>query len=161
ERIRTIFADDPSVVIPRIHRELSTKRMITMDLVGGIKITERAAIVAAGLAPREVMQDVMRIYCRMILAAGFFQADPQPGNLFVQPDGKIVVVDFGLAKELPDGFGLGLFELMFSMMTHNEAAMIRAFGELGFETKTGDSRTYVELASRMMRRTRSGTFEGE
>ena len=68
----------------------------------------------------------MRIYVRMILAYGFFQADPHPGNLFVRPDGQIVLLDFGLAKDLPPGFGLGMFELMFSMMTLNEAAMLKA-----------------------------------
>jgi predicted unusual protein kinase regulating ubiquinone biosynthesis (AarF/ABC1/UbiB family) len=103
----------------------------------------------------------MRIYVRMILAAGFFQADPHPGNLFVRPDRRIVLLDFGLSKELPEGFGLGLFELMFSMMTLNEAAMIRAFQELGFETKTGDPQTFVGIARRMMRRSDTGKFEGE
>ena len=72
-----------------------------------------------------------------------------------------MLLDFGLSKELPEGFGLGLFELMFSMMTLNEAAMIRAFQELGFETKTGDPTTFVAIAHRMMDRSDSGRFEGE
>jgi predicted unusual protein kinase regulating ubiquinone biosynthesis (AarF/ABC1/UbiB family) len=161
DRIRAIFADDPSVVIPQMIHELSTPRLIVMELVSGMKVTDKPALEAAGLRPADVMQDLMRIYTRMVFAAGFFQADPHPGNVFVKPDGRIVLVDFGLAKALPEGFGLGLFELMFSMMTMNEAAMIRAFDELGFETKTGDTRTFVELARRMVRRTHSGRFEGE
>jgi predicted unusual protein kinase regulating ubiquinone biosynthesis (AarF/ABC1/UbiB family) len=72
-----------------------------------------------------------------------------------------VLLDFGLSKELPKGFGLGLFELMFSMMTLNEAAMLRAFEELGFRTKTGDSSTFLLIARRMMERSESGRFEGE
>jgi predicted unusual protein kinase regulating ubiquinone biosynthesis (AarF/ABC1/UbiB family) len=95
------------------------------------------------------------------MADGFFQADPHPGNLMVTPDGSIIVLDFGLSKELPDGFGLGMFELMFSMMTLNESAMIRAFKELGFATKTGDGKTFVAIAQRMLRRSDSGRFEGE
>ena len=98
----------------------------------------------------------------MILAAGFFQADPHPGNLFVRPNKDIVIMlDFGLSKELPEGFGLGLFELMFSMMTLNESAMIRAFEELGFETKNGDNETFLLITRRMMRRSDTGRFEGE
>ena len=99
----------------------------------------------------------------MIMAAGFFQADPHPGNLMrpAPRRARPSVLDFGLCKELPDGFGMGLFELMFSMMTMNEAAMIRAFQELGFVTKTGDTETFVELAKRMLRRSGSGRFEGE
>jgi ubiquinone biosynthesis protein len=161
DRVRELFADDPGVAVPRIHREWSTSRLLVMELVDGIKITEREALEAAGLDPSEVVQDLMRIYVQMILAAGFFQADPHPGNLFVRPDRQIVLMDFGLAKELPEGFGLGLFELMFSMMTQNESAMIRAFQELGFETRTGDPATFVRIARRMMARSESGRFEGE
>ena len=72
-----------------------------------------------------------------------------------------MLLDFGLAKELPEGFGLGLFELMFSMMTLNESAMIRAFRELGFETRTGDPNTFLQIARRMMERSDTGRFEGE
>jgi predicted unusual protein kinase regulating ubiquinone biosynthesis (AarF/ABC1/UbiB family) len=161
DRIRGLFAEDDSVVVPRMHPALSTRRVLVMELVDGIKITEREAIEAAGLDPADVMQNLMRIYTRMILAAGFFQADPHPGNLFVRSNRQIVLMDFGLAKQLPDGFGLGLFELMFSMMTLNEAAMVRAFEELGFETKTGDPSTFVEIARRMMSRSDTGRFEGE
>ncbi len=161
DRVRELFARDASVVVPRIHRSWSTRRILVMELVGGIKITEKDEIRAAGLSPAEVMQELMRIYTRMILAAGFFQADPHPGNLFVQRDGKIVLLDFGLSKELPDGFGLGLFELMFSMMTLNQSAMVRAFEELGFETKNGDPSTFLLITDRMMKRSETGRFEGE
>jgi predicted unusual protein kinase regulating ubiquinone biosynthesis (AarF/ABC1/UbiB family) len=161
ERVRELFAGDARVWIPRIHRPLSTGRVLVMERVAGIKITEKAALEAAGLEPAAVVQELMRVYVRMILAAGFFQADPHPGNLMVTPDGRLIVLDFGLSKELPDGYGLGLFELMFSMMTMNESAMIRAFQELGFETKTGDTNTFLMIARRMMSQSRTGTFEGE
>jgi predicted unusual protein kinase regulating ubiquinone biosynthesis (AarF/ABC1/UbiB family) len=161
DRVRELFARDGTVVVPEIHREWSTRRVLSMQLVDGIKITEKEKIQAAGLEPADVVQELMRIYTRMILAAGFFQADPHPGNLFVQPDGQVVLLDFGLSKELPEGFGLGLFELMFSMMTLNESAMVRAFQELGFETKNGDPSTFLLITRRMMKRSDTGRFEGE
>ena len=170
DRIRELFADDAGVIVPRVHREWSTGKVLVMELVDGIKVTEKQALEAAGIDPAEVVQRLMHVFVRMILASGFFQADPHPGNIFVRPAQtrdedawrlELVIVDFGLAKELPQGFGLGLFELMFSMMTLNEAAMVRAFQELGFETKTGDPSTFVEIARRMMRRSDTGRFEGE
>jgi ubiquinone biosynthesis protein len=174
DRVRGLFASDPCVVVPRVFREWSTRRVLVMELVEGIKVTEKDALEAAGLDPAEVVQDLMHVYVRMILAEGFFQADPHPGNIFVRPlpaEGgrdragparvQLVIMDFGLSKELPEGFGLGLFELMFSMMTLNEAAMIRAFEALGFETKTGDTDTFVAVARRMMSRSDTGRFEGE
>ncbi|MBI1814421.1 MAG: AarF/ABC1/UbiB kinase family protein [Deltaproteobacteria bacterium] len=160
DRVRALFKDDPHVLVPAMHRDLSTRRVLTMEFVDGIKVTDLAGLRAAGLDPAVVVQTLMRIYVRMILAYGFFQADPHPGNLFVRPDGQIVLLDFGLAKDLPPGFGLGLFELMFSMMTMNETAMLKAFDALGFETKTGDPRWLVEVAHRMV--DLSGRrFEGE
>jgi len=160
ERIRALFPGS-GVVVPEIHYDYSTRRVLVMELVDGIKITDVQAIRDAGLDPAEVVQDLMHVFVRMILASGFFHADPHPGNLFVRPNRDLVVLDFGLAKELPEGFGLGLFELMFSMMTLNESAMVRAFRELGFDTKTGEDDTFVLIARRMMSRSDTGRFEGE
>ena len=160
-RVRQLFERNPRVLVPEIYPEYSSRRVLTMQWLRGIKITEKQRLLEAGLAPRDVLQDLMHIFVHMIMADGFFQADPHPGNLMVTPDGKIIVLDFGLAKQLPDGFGLGLFELMFSMMTLNEAAMVRAFKELGFATKTGDGRTFIAIAKRMLRRSKTGRFEGE
>ena len=161
DRVRGIFASNPNVVVPRIHHAFSTDRLLVMERVRGIKITEKAALEAAGLDPADVVQDLMAAYVRMILAAGFFQADPHPGNLMVTPERKLILLDFGLSKELPEGYGLGLFELMFSMMTQNESAMIRAFQELGFETKSGDTSTFLLITRRMLARSETGSFEGE
>jgi len=162
ERVKRLFANNRRVRVPTIYRELSSKRVLTMEMLRGIKITEKQQLLDAGLVPREVLQDLMHIFVHMIMADGFFQADPHPGNLMATDKGEIIVLDFGLSKELPEGFGLGLFELMFSMMTLNEAAMIRAFKELGFATKTGDGgRTFIAIAKRMLRRSDTGRFEGE
>ena len=161
DRVRQMFADDPNVIVPRIHHALSTRRVLVMERVRGIKITEKAQLEAAGIDPADVVQDLMRVYVQMVLAAGFFQADPHPGNLMVTPERKLILLDFGLSKELPEGYGLGLFELMFSMMTLNESAMVRAFQELGFETKTGDTNTFLLIARRMLSRSETGAFEGE
>jgi predicted unusual protein kinase regulating ubiquinone biosynthesis (AarF/ABC1/UbiB family) len=165
DRVRALFADDASIRVPEIVHELSTRRVIVMELVSGMKITDKDALVASGIRPARLMADLLSAYNRMILAYGFFHADPHPGNLFVRarPGGghEIILLDFGLSKELPKGFGLGLFELMFSMMTFNESAMIRAFEELGFQTKTGDQNTYLGLARRMVGASDDGTFQGE
>jgi predicted unusual protein kinase regulating ubiquinone biosynthesis (AarF/ABC1/UbiB family) len=160
DRIRALFAKDKRVVIPRIDAAHSTERVITMELVSGIKVNDKDAIVAAGIDPLEVVQVLTSLWNQMIMAYGFFHADPHPGNVFVQPGPRFVILDFGLAKQLPRGFGLGLFELMFSMMTQNEAAMVRAFRELGFRTKTGGTEPFLLIARRMLGASEDGTFRG-
>ena len=178
DRIRALFAKDARVVIPEIDYAHSGERVITMELVSGTKVNDVAGLVAAGIDPREVVQGLTSLWNQMIMAYGFFHADPHPGNVFVLPgpgkarsaprsepmasEGPVfVILDFGLAKQLPRGFGLGLFELMFSMMTQNEGAMVRAFQELGFRTRTGDPETYLLIARRMMGASEDGTFQGE
>jgi ubiquinone biosynthesis protein len=165
ERVRSFFADDPTLRIPAIRRDLSTKRVITMEFVEGVKVNDRDALSAAGIDYSDLMVRLMRIFNRMILAHGFFHADPHPGNILVNRNerGKAVftLLDFGLAKELPEGFGLGIFELMFSMMTFNESAMLRAFRELGFQTKSGAEETLLLIARRMIARSDTGAFQGE
>jgi len=164
DRIRELFSRDESVIVPEIDYAHSSARVITMQLVAGIKVNDRAALLAAGLDPEDVVAGVTSLWNQMIMGLGFFHADPHPGNVLVQagPRGpRIVILDFGLAKQLPKGFGLGLFEMMFSMMTQNEAAMIRAFKELGFRTKTGDPESYRRIAKEMMRSAARGDSRGE
>jgi len=165
ERVRELFADDRSVRIPSMFPEYSTARVITMEYVHGAKVNDAAALEASGVDMSGYMTRLMRVFNRMILAYGFFHADPHPGNILVNPDAKgrpiFTLLDFGLAKELPQGFGLGLFELMFSMMTYNESAMLRAFRELGFQTKTGEDETFLVIAKRMISRSDTGSFQGE
>jgi predicted unusual protein kinase regulating ubiquinone biosynthesis (AarF/ABC1/UbiB family) len=161
DRIRALFAEDPRVVIPEIDYAHSSRRVITMELVSGIKVNDKDAIIAAGIDPRVVVQALTGLWNQMIMAYGFFHADPHPGNVFVQPGPRFVILDFGLAKQLPRGFGLGLFELMFSMMTQNEAAMVRAFKELGFRTRTGGTEPYLLIARRMLGAAEDRSFRGE
>jgi ubiquinone biosynthesis protein len=165
DRVRGFFADDPTVRIPQILHEHCTRRVITMEYVEGVKVNDREGLERADIDYSDLMTRLMRIFNRMILAHGFFHADPHPGNILVNrsPRGKatFTLLDFGLAKELPEGFGLGIFELMFSMMTFNESAMLRAFRELGFQTKTGDESTLLAIARRMIARSDTGAFQGE
>ena len=165
ERVRGFFVDDPTVRIPQILHEHCTRRVITMEYVEGVKVNDREALEKAGIDYSDLMTRLMRIFNQMILAHGFFHADPHPGNILVNrsPRGKatFTLLDFGLAKELPEGFGLGIFELMFSMMTFNESAMLRAFRELGFATKNEDDSTLLMIARRMISRSDTGAFQGE
>jgi len=165
DRVRDFFANDQDVRVPRVFEAFSTRRIITMEFVAGAKPNDLAELHAAGIDTQGFMLRLMRIFNRMILAHGFFHADPHPGNIFVTADerGKPVftLLDFGLSKQLPRGFGMGLFELMFSMMTFNESAMLRAFRELGFETRKGDDDTLLYIARRMISRSDTGSFQGE
>jgi predicted unusual protein kinase regulating ubiquinone biosynthesis (AarF/ABC1/UbiB family) len=161
DRVREMFINDDVVKVPLIYREFSARRVLVMELVGGLKVNDKEELRKAGINPKDVIRDLTSIYARMIMGAGFFHADPHPGNIFIGPDGQLILLDFGLSKELPEGFGLGIFELMFSMMTRNEQALVKAFRALGFKTKNDDPETFKSIAHQMMNRRSSSRFEGE
>jgi predicted unusual protein kinase regulating ubiquinone biosynthesis (AarF/ABC1/UbiB family) len=151
ETIGRQFKDRDDVAVPRIHWEFTTRRVLVMEFIEGIKITDLAALRRAGLDPAQVSQLLVEAYCEQILRHGFFHADPHPGNLLVQrrDDGgpRLVFVDFGLAKELPPSFRQGAIEFAAALLRGEPAAMAEALVALGFETRDGRPESLVEIAA--------------
>jgi predicted unusual protein kinase regulating ubiquinone biosynthesis (AarF/ABC1/UbiB family) len=146
EAIRHNFAGDPTVIVPEVYREFSTRRVLTMEFVEGIKITRVDQLEAAGIDKHVVAQKLIDVFCAQILRDGFFHGDPHPGNILVQPGPKLVLLDFGLAKDFPPAFRDGLVRLTFAILTNDKNAMVRAFTELGFRTRNGSPETLVALS---------------
>lgn len=133
ERLRAAMAGDPEVCIPRVHRDLSTEKLLVLDYLEGTKILDSARERGGDVAREAVAARVGRAYARMIFAHGFFQADPHPGNLLVLPDGRLGVLDFGLAKELPAGFGAAVATMLVRALAGDSAGAIAAARRAGFE----------------------------
>ena len=100
DRFRRNFARDPGVYIPRVYWEFSTDRVLTMERVGGIKVADMSALDEVGIDRHVVGENAVRVMLREVFEFGFFHADPHPGNFFVQPDGSIAMVDFGMVGRL-------------------------------------------------------------
>ncbi|MFQ6537757.1 MULTISPECIES: ABC1 kinase family protein [Aphanothece] len=99
-RFRQQFLDDPGIRIPAVVWELSSRRVLCLDYVPGIKITDREALVAAGIAPAAVAEKGAASYLQQLVRFGFFHADPHPGNLAVAADGALIYYDFGMMGQL-------------------------------------------------------------
>jgi ubiquinone biosynthesis protein len=134
ERLRAMLADDPTVCVPRVHRDLSGPNVIVLEYLEGIQVTRTDALVAAGHRLPDVARRIGALYGAMIFEHGFFHGDPHPGNLLVLPDGRIGLLDFGLCKELPPGFARGVAQMMVSAMIGDSAAALEAARKLGFDT---------------------------
>jgi ubiquinone biosynthesis protein len=147
EIIAANFAQRSDVVIPRIYRELTTRRVLTMELVEGIKVTDLEALEQAGIDKHEVAQKLIEIFTQQILRDGFFHADPHPGNILVQPGPRIVLLDFGLAKDFPPAFRDAMVRLTFAILSTNRDAIVSAFHDLGFRTRDGSPETLLMLAN--------------
>lgn len=150
ERVRRAFSGSSAVRIPRVYRELSTDRLLVLEFLEGTPVTRVDELVARGLDLREVAESIASIYCSMIFEHGFFHGDPHPGNLMVAPDGKtIIVLDFGLAKELPDGFADGAAAMIVRGLSGDVAGALEAARSIGFRAE-GDPAAFADLIHVLM-----------
>jgi aarF domain-containing kinase len=146
ETMRRNFAADPTVIVPEVYREYTTRRVLTMELVDGIKISDVEALERAGIDRRAVAQRLTEVFCEQVLRDGFFHADPHPGNIFVKPGPTLVFLDFGLAKDFPPTFRDGLVRLTLAILVNDRDGIVRAFEELGFRTRSGSPDTLLTLS---------------
>ena len=96
ERIAGMFLNDPAVYIPKVFRDKSSRAVLTMEFIDGIKISDLAAIEAAGLDRKLITVRGADICLKQIFHHGFFHADPHPGNIYVLPGNVICLLDFGM-----------------------------------------------------------------
>ena len=134
------FADDPRVSVPRVVRELSASRVLTLEDVTAIKLGDHDAITAAGIDRAEVATVLADTYLQQIFVDGFFHADPHPGNLFVtpRPDADpdapgwtLTFIDFGMVGRVPDGLRDGLREGLIAAATLDGARLVGSMRSLG------------------------------
>jgi ubiquinone biosynthesis protein len=151
ERVAELLADRDDVVIPRIYWERSSERVLTMDYIDGIKISDVEAQRAAGIDTPRVADALIDLFNTMILERGMFHADPHPGNLFVVPNeiegkpARIGLVDFGLTKTLPDEFREQLIVLTSAIVSEQPEAITGTMEEMGFRTRERNDETYTAL----------------
>jgi len=146
EIIARNFESREDIIVPKIIWEYSTRRVLVMEYLEGIKITDLASLERAGIDTQAVAQLVIDAYCEQLYLHGMFHADPHPGNLFVQPGPKLIMLDFGLCRQLDDKFRLGYARLVNAMLTWNIPDMVRAFLDLGVKVRNpGDTAVYLEL----------------
>jgi predicted unusual protein kinase regulating ubiquinone biosynthesis (AarF/ABC1/UbiB family) len=138
ERFAANFKGRPEVVVPSVHWSHTTRRVLTLQDVGAIKITDYAAIEAAAISRAEVAEKLLDVYLKQVFEDGFFHADPHPGNLFVlpaptrtRPGGwKLVFVDFGMTGRLAADSFTGLREVLLAVGTRDAGRLVRAFQTL-------------------------------
>ena len=132
ETIAENFKSDPLLVFPRVVKELSTARVLTMEFVEGFKITDREAMAAAGVDPAEVAERLITVYCQMIFIDGIYHADPHPGNILVQKSGRIVFLDFGAVGHLSDSMRTGVSSFLEAILKADEAQLLASLETMGF-----------------------------
>ena len=154
EQIRANFAGNRHVMIPRIEPDLVRQHVLVMDYMQGVRI-DRADSVEAGNGVRRVrsaaiVSTVMELYIQMMLVDGLFHADPHPGNLLVAPDGRIILLDFGMVVPVPRETRWHLIQTVFASIRKDVDGVVAGFDALGVIEPDADPQMVRDLVQALL-----------
>lgn len=151
------FEGDDRVRIPRVHEEASTERVLTMEFVDGQPVTDHEGLASRGVEPAELADRIARVYLEMGLKHGTFHADPHPGNLAVDDEGRLVIYDFGMSRRLDRAVQASLIGLYRGLATRNPDKLMAALIDLGALEPTVDRAEVREVLSLVIETLEGGT----
>ncbi|MDD1414895.1 AarF/ABC1/UbiB kinase family protein [Dolichospermum sp. ST_con] len=100
DKFRENFQGHSHIIVPKVYWQYTTTKILTLEYKPGIKITDKAALQACGINITKVNERGISCYLKQLLQDGFFQVDPHPGNMAINPDGSIIFYDFGMMAEI-------------------------------------------------------------
>ncbi len=148
ERFRENFAGDPTVYFPAVHWDYTTRRVLTLERVGGLRVTDREGLRQAGIEPAKVAANLAGAIFQMALRDGFFHADPHPGNMFAGEGGKIIFVDMGMVGELTPAMRSNVIEYVLGVVAKDPDRVVQAILRMGL---VGKPRVTVALREEVER----------
>jgi len=119
------------VKVPRVYWRYATSRVITLEYVPGIKVSQYDALDAAGVDRKAIARYGAQAYLHQLLNNGFFHADPHPGNLAVSPDGALIFYDFGMMGTIKSNVREGLMETLFGIAQKDGDRVVKSLVDLG------------------------------
>ena len=162
EAFAASFEGDASVHIPRVAWKHTTRRVLVLEDVFAIKITDYDAITVAGIDRAAVAERLLAVYLKQIFEDGFFHADPHPGNLFVTPmakkneDGsiawKLTFVDFGMVGRMPENLMEGLREVVIAIGLQDSQRLVEAYQLLGVLLPSANLKLLEEASAQLFDR---------
>jgi predicted unusual protein kinase regulating ubiquinone biosynthesis (AarF/ABC1/UbiB family) len=132
EKFAALHAHNPRIAVPRIYREATSRRVLTMEWIDGVKLTNLDAVRQLGFDPDDMVQVGVDCSLQQLLEHGFFHADPHPGNLLALGDGRLAYLDFGMMSEVSRESRTGLIQAVVHLVNRNCAKLSKDFVSLGF-----------------------------
>ncbi len=132
------FSGDREVHIPQVFRETSTARVLTLGRLRGLKVNDVEALEKAGIDRKELAGRAVRITLDMVFEHGFFHADPHPGNFFVEEDGVLGIIDFGMVGTVDERTREQLARLLVAISSQDSDRLVDAFLDLGVAKRRVD-----------------------
>lgn len=155
ERFAYDVAGDGRVAVPEVVWEYTTRRVLTLEDVTAIKITDIDGLRAAGIDPAEVAAVFAPVMFDQVFTRGFFHADPHPGNIFVTPDDgswRLTFIDFGMMGEVSSRLRSGLRRLMIAVAARDSKALVYSVRDIGVLLPGADTTELQRAMSQLFAR---------
>jgi ubiquinone biosynthesis protein len=130
--LRENFADDPAFRVPQVDWRRTSGRVLTLERVSGVRVDDRAALLAAGHDVRDILERAASAFFKQVFRDGFFHADLHPGNLFIDASGAIVAVDFGIMGRLDRRTRFYLADMLLAFLTRDYGRVADVHFEAGY-----------------------------
>lgn len=138
ERFAENFAGNPAVHIPRVYWEATTSRVLTLERIRGIKIDEVRALAAAGIDRPSLAEHAAQVILQMVFEDGFFHADPHPGNFFIEPGGRLGLIDFGMVGTVDERTQTQLVDVLLAITSQDAERAVDVLFSLGVARRRAD-----------------------
>lgn len=138
ERIANQFADDPAIHVPKIYWDYTTEKVLTMEMIRGIKVNHYEELEEKGYDKKLIAKRITDAMLHQILEEGVFHGDPHPGNIYILPNNKVAFLDFGMVGYLNEDLKYYFASLVISLIKGDTEGIIATFREWGLLEKVNN-----------------------
>ena len=143
DKFREFYGYMEEIYVPKIYWEYTGKRVLTMEWIDGVKLTDIKAVEARGIDATHLVEIGVECSLRQLLEHGFFHADPHPGNLLAMDSGKLAYLDFGMMSRIKPYQRYGLIEAVVHLVNRDFESLAEDYVKLDFLTPDTDLRPIV------------------
>ena len=138
EKFKELHSKNCKIAVPKIYREVTSRRVLTMEWIDGIKLTNIDAVKKLGIDPNEMVEIGVSCSLQQLIEHGFFHADPHPGNILAMEDGRLCYLDFGMMSDITQQSRVGLIRAVVHLVNRNFDKLSYDFVQLGFLSEEVD-----------------------
>ena len=142
DTFRESFSREEGIIVPRVRWIYTTKRVLTMEYIEGIKISDNDALNQAGIDRKKAAERLSTSLCNQILRDGFSHADPHPGNILVLPDSTIVFLDLGMVGRLNESRKSAAMDFFIGIVLRDSHQVVEAVVDMGAMTPQSDIKSF-------------------
>ncbi len=143
EQFAAYYRKNKKFKVPKVYKHLSTGKILVQEFIRGAKITDTAKMELWGLEPAKIAERGIDIYMSQIFEHGYFHADPHPGNIIIQEDGTLCLIDFGMVGRLSKRDRFAFAGILIGMAKEDATMVARNYKRLAISYEIEDDRAFV------------------